>query len=105
MFFLEPLEGDVSATGDVTITAVVHNLAVWDPADRESEPAGLRRGHVAIELHGRELARCGRLANRALPTPGTFRDRRRARRVGSCSGSRFAAAAAAAAGRIRAGPP
>jgi hypothetical protein len=59
VFFLEPLEGDVSETGNVTLTTVVHNLPIWEPAD-ESEPAGLRRGHVAIELNGRELVRCGR---------------------------------------------
>jgi hypothetical protein len=59
VFFLEPLEGDVSESGNATLTVVVHNLAIWEPAD-ESEPARLRRGHVAIVLNGQELARCGR---------------------------------------------
>ncbi len=59
VFFLEPLEGDVCESGNATLTVVVHNLAIWEPAD-ESEPARLRRGHVAIALNGRELARCGR---------------------------------------------
>jgi hypothetical protein len=59
VFFLEPLEGDVSESGNATLTVVVHNLAIWEPAD-ESEPARLRRGHVAITLNGQELTRCGR---------------------------------------------
>mmetsp|Transcript_6059 Transcript_6059/g.19559 ORF Transcript_6059/g.19559 Transcript_6059/m.19559 type:complete len:294 (+) Transcript_6059:754-1635(+) len=85
VFFLQPLEGDVVTTssgeldagwGDedvpdqteggsgrptpVTVTAVVHNLPIWNPDAEESEPKDLARGHLALELNGHPLVRCGR---------------------------------------------